>query len=453
MPTADCAAVVVGAGVAGLAAALELEKTTSEVVVLDAADRPGGVMRTDHVAGYVVERGPNSVQLKPPMYAALRDRNLDAALTRALPASRRRWIWRDAALQAVPMSPLGFVRTPLLTPLGKLRLLVEPFVRRRDASNESVAEFATRRFGPQVAQRLVGPFLTGVYAGDERTLGAGAVFGQLVEFERRAGSVVLGAAVAALGRGKPRAPAGSWSAPEGLGPFARRLADRLNEPPALGAQVVALHRDGAAWRLDVSSPAGESQLRAQRVVLAVGAPAAARLLGPLEPRCAELLAGVAYAPVVSLPLGVAADSLVRPADGFGFLVPRDADASLLGCLFMSQLFSGRAPAGHELLHCLLGGMRWPEAIDTPDDQLVERAARDLDRALGLRGAPQPLGVTRWRQAIPQPGRDHVARIAELRARLAGLAGLALAGAYLDGVAVADAFASGLRAAHELATPV
>jgi oxygen-dependent protoporphyrinogen oxidase len=120
---------------------------------------------------------------------------------------------------------------------------------------------------------------------------------------------------------------------------------------------------------------------------------------------------------------------------------------------MSQLFSGRAPEGHELLHCMLGGTRWPEAIDAPDDLLLERASQDLDRALGLRGDPQPLGVARWPQAIPQPGRDHVARIAELRARLASLAGLALAGAYLDGVAVSDAFASGLRAAQELATPL
>jgi oxygen-dependent protoporphyrinogen oxidase len=453
MSTADCAAVVVGAGIAGLAAALELEKATSEVIVLDAADRPGGVMRTDHVAGYVVERGPNTLQLKAPIYTALREHHFDAALVRAAAADRRRWIWRDAVLQAVPMSPLGFVRTPLLTPLGKLRLLAEPFVHRRDAAAESVAEFSTRRFGPQVAQRLVAPFLTGVYAGDERQLGASAVFGQLVEFERRTGSVLLGAAVAAFGRRKPPVPGGSWSALEGLGPFARRLSERLAEPPALGAQVVGLRREAAAWCLDISSPSGESQLRAQRVVLAVSAPAAARLLGALEPRCAELLAGVAYAPVVALPLGVASDALTRPADGFGFLVPREAEASLLGCLFMSQLFSGRAPEGHELLHCMLGGTRWPEAVDAPDDLLLERASQDLDRALGLRGDPQPLGVARWPQAIPQPGRDHVARIAELRARLASLAGLALAGAYLDGVAVSDAFASGLRAAQELATPL
>lgn len=453
MAIPDCAAVVVGAGVAGLAAALELEKTQPDVVVLDALDRPGGVLRTDHVSGYVVERGPNTFLLKPELHAALGERGLDGALVRARPASRRRFIWRDGALHQVPMSPWGFVRTPLLSAGGKLRLLLEPFVRRRDATGESVAEFAARRFGTQTLENMVGPFLTGVYAGDETQLGAEAVFGRLVEFEQRWGSVALGGLAAALGRRGRRGLAGTWSAPEGLGPFARRLAACLSDPPALGARVVSLRRDAGAWCLEVESPGGASAVRAQRVVLASGAREAAGLLAGVEPRCAELLAGIRYAPVVSLPLGVEAGALARPVDGFGFLVPRTERANLLGCLYMSQLFSGRAPAGHELLHCMLGGTRWPEALDAPDEVLVERAAADLDRVLGLRAAPQMLGVGRWPEAIPQPGRDHMTRISEARARLSALPGLALAGAYLDGVAVPDAFASGLRAARELVAPV
>ena len=388
-------------------------------------------MRTDHAHGYVVERGPNTLQLKPPMHAALVERGLDEALVKASPASRRRYLLRGGALEPVPTSPWGFVRTPLLSPGGKLRLLAEPFLWRREIEGESVAEFMARRFGRQVAERLVGPFLTGVYAGDENSLGAAAVFPNLVDHEHRVGSVVLGALSRSRG---PRAPAGSWSSREGLGVFARRVAERLSAPPALGARVAGLHRGAGGWQVDVESAAGSSQLEAERVVLAVSAPEAARLLAPIDSRCAELLSGIAYAPVVGMPLGVARADLARAPDGFGFLVPRDEPASLLGCLFMSQLFADRAPADHELLHCMLGGTRWPEAVELADDQLL-------------------LGATRWQQAIPQPGRDHVARIVEVRARLASHAGLALAGSYLDGVAVADAFGSGLRAARELASPV
>jgi oxygen-dependent protoporphyrinogen oxidase len=184
-------------------------------------------------------------------------------------------------------------------------------------------------------------------------------------------------------------------------------------------------------------------------VLAVPADAAAALLAPLDAEAAAALAGIEYAPVVSASLGVAPDAVREPLEGFGFLVPRAAGLRLLGCLFMSRLFPGRAPAGRELLTCMLGGARWPEAVETPDDALLAALRDDLDRALGLRGELEPLAVSRWPRAVPQPGRDHPRRVAALRARIAALPGLALAGAYLDGVAVADALASGLRAGDSI----
>jgi len=164
--TPEISAVVVGGGIAGLAAALVLQRQASEVLVVDSSDRPGGVMRTDHVGGYVVERGPNTFQAKAPMLAALREDGLDDGLLRAEPESKRRFLVCKGELVAVPMSPLGLLRTPLLSAGGKLRLLAEPFVRRRSGAEESVAEFAGRRLGAQAMEKLIGPFLTGVYAGD-----------------------------------------------------------------------------------------------------------------------------------------------------------------------------------------------------------------------------------------------------------------------------------------------
>lgn len=451
--TADVGAAVVGGGIAGLAAALALQGLTPEILVLDASDRPGGVMRTDHVGGYVVERGPNTFQVKAPMLGALRFHGLDDALLRAEPESRQRFVLRESGLVAVPASPLGWLSTPLLSPLGKLRLLAEPFVRRRDGAAESVAEFVRRRLGAQAVTRLVGPFLTGVYAGDEEELGAEAVFGSLVDLERRFGSLALGGILSAVGRRRARGLPGTHSAPEGLGPFARRLAERMTEPIALGARVVGLRREGPVWHLEVTSAAGHTDVRAERVVLAVPAPDAALLLREVDPVAAELLAGVAYAPIVSLPLGFAEGSLRRAPEGFGFLVARETGLALLGCLFMSRLFPGRAPEGHELLQCMLGGARNPGAVREPDDRLVEQATRDVDHVLGVQATPLPLGIARWPRAIPQPGRDHLRRLAEVQARLAALPGLALAGSYVDGVGVADSFASGLRAARSLAQPV
>ncbi len=440
---------VVGAGIAGLAAALELQRSVSEVFVLDASDRPGGVMRTDHVSGYVVERGPNTFLVSEPMHAFLKREGVDESLIPASSASRKRFVFHEGELVRVPLSPVGLAGTKLLSTRAKLRLLTEPVRWRRRGAPESVAEFAGRRLGREVVDNLLGPFLTGVYAGDENQLGAEAVLGPLVEAERRYGSLALGLLLGARRRRGPRGARGSHSFVGGLGPFARSLAELLVEPPGLSTRVTGIRRDGSDWHVLVSSPAGERRLRSARVVVATPAPEAAQILHGVDPELAEGLDAIEYAPMVGIPLGVAPDAVRTPIEGFGYVVPRAAGLGLLGCLVMSQLFPDRAPAERDLLQCLLGGARWREAVDLPDDVLVERLRGDLDRTLGLEADPEVLAVTRWQRAVPQPARDHVARVAALRRRLASLPGLAIAGGYLDGVGVPDTLVSGLRAAHEV----
>jgi len=450
MGAVEVEAVVVGAGIAGLAAALELQAAGVEVSLIDPADRPGGVMRTDHVNGYVVERGPNTTQVKAPMRAFLAERGGEEQLLAARPASRLRFVFHAGALARVPMSPLALARTPLLSTRAKWRLLAEPFARRRRGEEESVAEFIGRRLGPEVVSGLVGPFLTGVYAGDEQLLGARAVFPALVELEDRFGSLALGGLLRLFGARSPKGLRGTYSAQAGLGPFARQLADQLHEPPALGSRVMAVTRDRARLRVEVASGNGDLELAARRVVMACQAPEAAALLRGLEGDAARALEGIVYAPIASLPIGASPEDLRTPVEGFGFLVPREAGLGLLGCLFMSELFPARAPEGRHLLHCMLGGARWPEVAHLPDHTIEERALSDLDQTLGLRGAPESLGVVRWARAVPQPGRDHPARMAFVQQRLFEQApGLALAGAYVAGVSVADALASGVAAARRV----
>ena len=448
MSTPEIGAVVVGAGIAGLAAALELQQQVHDVLVLDPSDRPGGVMRTDHVSGYVIERGPNTFQVKAPMLASLQRDRVDAHLIKATPASRRRCVYHDGRLEPVPMSPAALVGTPLLSARAKGRLLIEPFVRRGDGGDESVAAFVERRLGREVVQNLVGPFLTGVYAGDEERLGAEPVFGSLVAAERRAGSIVLGFAAGAFGGRQPKGLRGVHSAQKGLGPFARVLAELLVEPPALGARVSGVRRDGSDWLISVSGESGETRLRTQRLVVATPAREAAEILRGVSADAAAELDEIEYAPIVSVALGVRPEDVVTPIEGFGFLVPKGAGISLLGCLFMSQLFPGRAPEGHELLQCMIGGLRRPDLVDLPDDRLAEQLHADLDRVLGLKGAPDLLTASRWTRAVPQPGPGHCARVARILSRFAEQPGLALAGSWRAGVSVPDSFASGVTAARE-----
>jgi len=418
--------------------------------VVDAGDRPGGVMRTDTVRGHRIERGPNTLQVKAPALGFLRAHGLEGGLVAAAPASRVRFLFHEGKLERVPTGPLAFARSPLLSARGKLRLLAEPFVRRGDAEGESVAGFMARRFGPEVVERIVGPALTGIYAGDESQLGADAVLGFATALERSHGSVVRGALAGALRRrGATRGLAGSFSTAAGLGGLAQALAAPLGESLALGARVEALARDAAGFRVAVSRGGRTRELVTRGVVLAVPAPEAAALLKAIAPDAAEAAARVAYAPVVSAAVSIDPRDARERIEGFGFLVPASAGLRLLGVLFMSRLFEGRAPVGRVLLTCLLGGARWPGAVDEPEDALLARLHDDLGATLGHRGATDVLGVARWRHAVAQPGRDHLALVAGLRRSVASSPGLAVAGAWLDGVSIADTLACGARAAREL----
>jgi oxygen-dependent protoporphyrinogen oxidase len=456
--------VVVGAGAAGLAAAHALRKAGRDVLVLEAREAPGGVMQSVTRDGFTFERGPNSLRIAAPLLGLLRETGADALLEKAGPASRNRYLLRPEGLVPVPLGPLAFATTPLLSVRGKLRLLAEPFIARGDGADESVAEFAARRLGREALERLVAPFLTGVYAGDETQLGAEAVFASLVRFERERGSIVLGAIASAFARAPRGLPhsaslgsaslrgrasrdlAGSFSARGGLGALAAAIARALGEGALrCGAPVRAIARDGACWRIETE----REEITARALVLAVDAPAAAKLLAPLDAEAAQLAASVKYAPLASVALDVDPRAVRRAISGFGFLVPRDLGIELLGGLFMSQLFAGRAPEGRELVTALIGGARWPGVVDASDEEIVKRALAGLDRGLGLSASPRVLAISRWTHAVPQPAVDHLARIRSLRARLASSPRIALAGAWLDGVSCSDSFASGLVAGREI----
>lgn len=449
-PTPDVDALVIGAGIAGLAAARELELRGGEVVVVEAAEAPGGVMRTDRINGHLVERGPNTILLRAPLLRGLERFGAVDELEAASPASRSRFLLRGGELVPVPLGPLGLVRTPLLSGAGKRRLLREPFVSRGDGARETVAEFVGRRLGDETVTALVGPFLTGVYAGDERKLAAEVVFPGLVEAERNHGSLVRGMLANAVRRTE-RGRSGTFSVRGGLGALSASLAAGLRLAPRYGCRVERIARVAGAFAVTIAGAERSETWRVRRIVVATPAAPAAALVRDLDATAAEWIASVAYAPVATVCLSVGPGALRRAPSGFGFLVPRGESRGLLGCLFMSELFPGRAPAGRSLLHCILGGTRAPEILDLDDEQLAAFAMSELDSPLGVQSTLEAVRVLRWPRAVAQPVPGHVQALASARAQLAARGPIAIAGGYTDGVSVAGSFASGVRAACDLAS--
>ena len=425
---------VIGGGISGLTAAHLLVGAGHDVALVDDAAEPGGLIAGARVDGFLCERGPQAVlDGSEAVTALIASAGLEARIVRALPASRRRSVYVAGKLRPFPASPPALIKTNLLSARGKLRLLREPFVRRRaggDDHDESVFDFVARRFGPEAAQRAAGPALIGVYAGDAASLSVRAALPRLAALEREHGSVLRGMfrrrGTSRLGR--------PVTFPEGLGELPRALGAALGARRRV-ARATGIERRAGGWTVALGSGMA---LEAERLVLATPAAASAALLAPHAAGAAEALRAIPHAPVAVVCLGFrAADSsaLGMDLDAYGFVVARGEGVALLGCQYDSSVFPDRAPAGGVLLRALCGGTFDPGMVDADDAKIVGQVLGDLRRTAGLRRDPDVAQVWRARPGIPQYDRAHLGRLRAVDDAVARLPGLSVIGHAVRGVGV------------------
>lgn len=395
--------VIVGAGVAGLTAAYRCLQAGRHTVLLESAPRFGGAIRSERRSDYLLEFGPNTVHATSRLTALIDALELRDRVITADPASPR-YIHRNLRLYSVPLTPSAFVKSDLLSLNGKARVFAEPFVKRGREADESVQRFISRRLGREVADRLVSPFLSGVWAGDVRVLSAQSAFPRWVGWEKTKGSLLRGAIAAARKRkdGHPAPLKGLLSFRDGLETLPRALASSLGDAARRDTRVERVDRDGGGgWIVQ----AADGPYECDRLVLATPAEDAARLLSPHAPGVAAALRAVRYAPVAIVHAAVSTSALKRPLDGFGYLNDPEEHRAVLGCVWASAMFPGRAPEGKTLLTFFLGGTRRPQIIRDPDSALVAAARDDVRDALGIT-ALEPIAVTRYEKAIPQYSIGH-----------------------------------------------
>ena len=445
---------IIGAGIAGLTAAYHLQKHDVPVVVLEARDRPGGVIRTDRADGFQVEAGPNTLRSTPFLHRLVQDLSLESERVWADDRSDRRYVVRNEEPVPLPTSLRDFVTTDLLSTSAKVRLLAEPFVgARTDADGpgeESLAAFTRRRLGPEVLDYAVAPFVGGVYAGDPEQLSARHSFERLVKWEQEYGSLFWGALRSGTGDGADaEVPSGLFSFEDGLCALPRALADTLGDAIAYGTTVTALRSHDDGWEIKADTAGGPAAYEVDGLISTVPLPALGRLSLDTDVDRAPL-DDVDYPPVQVVALGYERSAVGHPLDGFGMLVPPvETTFDVLGTLFSSSLFPGRAPDDHVLLTTFVGGARDPELARRDDAEIQSIVERDLGRLLGVTGQPVFSRHVHWPRAIPQYTRGY-GRVKEtLDALEARHPSLAFAGNYRNGVAVGDAAASGRAAAERL----
>ncbi|HEV8581082.1 MAG TPA: protoporphyrinogen oxidase [Thermoanaerobaculia bacterium] len=435
---------VVGGGISGLTTAFHLARGGRRVAVLEAAERVGGSIATHADGDWRFEMGPNTVVENDASVGRLiHDCGLESEKVTAASTAKRRFLYKGGALVPLPSGPGAFLATSLFPLSAKLRLLREPWIAvPSGGGEESIAQFVRRRLGQAFLDYAVGPFVSGVYAGDPERLSVRWAVPKIYALEEQHGSLIRGA----LARRKGPAPGGTMiSFRGGLAELPKKLALEIGDVrTAVPCERVIRDDQG----FTVATSAGS--LAAERIVLAVPADAAARLLEDATNGASRLFAEIPYAAVAVVSLGWRREDVDHPLGGFGFLAPRKEGLRVLGCLFPSEIFPGRAPAGHVALAAFAGGRTDPEIAAWDDERIVSTVVEELRGPLGLRGEPAFRLVRRWPRAIPQYELGHGRFIERAREIEGALPGLRIGGNFLGGVSVPDCIRNATALAADLA---
>jgi oxygen-dependent protoporphyrinogen oxidase len=477
---------VIGGGIAGLAAAYELELARAcgaqvEYTLFEAGDRLGGSLSSEVVDGAVLERGPDSFLTEKPAAAELcRELGLGAELLPSNDAARKTWIvvknrlipLPDGLMFLVPTKLVPTAMTRLFSFSTKVRMgleLLHP-PRKPSSEDEAVATLVKRHFGKEAVDRLADPLLSGIYGGDASQLSARAVLPKLVEMEAEYGSLTRGMLAAhkqmrarakaaahqngtnpPAGNGRPASRSIFTSLRGGMQQLVNALAGRLLPGSVrIATPVSGLAQTAGGWMV----AAGGKQELYDAVILASPAWAAGVLLRPVDRELGDTLSSITYSSSITVNLVYDEAKLGPLPDGFGFLVPGVEGRAMLACTFVHRKFLGRTPPGKAVFRAFLGGMKNEALLAESDDTLVATVRRELSEILGSRifdpaVEPEHVQVSRWRRAMAQYSVGHQERMKRITDRLSALPSLRLAGNAYEGIGIPDCIRMGRRAAKEL----
>jgi oxygen-dependent protoporphyrinogen oxidase len=440
--------VVAGAGLSGLSLChalqekLEAAGKQAEILLIESEGRAGGKVRTHRESGYVMEWGPNGfLNNKPDTLELCRKLGIDNKLLPSNDAARRRFIYADGRLHNI--SPPKLIMGDLLSWPSKFRLLGEYFVPKYTGStDETLADFARRRLGHQALERLIGPMASGVFGGDPETMSLKSCFPAIYNLEQTYGGLFRGLLAKRAEKKKkgikdnagPAGPGGVLTSFEGgLDVLTEALRSSFKGRLLLSSPVKNVNASGGKFQIS----AGDEVIEAEIFVTASPAYAAAEFLTPIDPSVPEILNQIQYAPMSVVGLGFDKEGIGHDLNGFGFLVGMKENRKLIGTLWDSSVFSGRAPEGKCSLRSMTGGGRDLKTPFLPDDELADAVVSELRLIMGIKGDPELVKIFRHEKAIPMYTIGHSVRLEWLDRIEKKNPGLFFAGNAFRGVGLND----------------
>ncbi len=468
--------VVIGGGIAGLATAYYLQQKARQAgravayTLVESGSDFGGKISTEIVDGFVIEGGPDSfITQKPAALRLARELGLEDRLIGTNDAQRKVYVLDggrlrtlpDGVMLVIPTKFTPFALSPLISPLGKLRMGMDMFIPpRRDDADESLADFIRRRLGQEALDKIAEPLMAGIHVADPERLSLKSTFPRFVELERKHGSLIRGmlaqkrrpAPPPTNGHGRKISTFMTFRC--GLRELVEAVVARLDGRLLRNTRVIGLERisddvtPGARGHYRVRLSDGQSLL-ADAVVLAAPSFVAAELVEPMHPALAARLNSIRYVSTATVSLGYRRDEFEHPLNGSGFVVSARERSRLMACTWTSTKFASRAPQGHVLVRGFVGGPRNEPVVDLPDESLVALVRDELGTIMGVRARPVVARVYRWPRANPQYDVGHLERVDEIEALAASLPGLYFTGGAYRGVGIPDCIEQGQRTADKV----
>jgi len=441
--------VIVGGGIAGLAAAYDLRQAGVDCTIFEKRPRLGGVIETCRWENCTIDNGPDSfISAKPEALALIKELGMSEEVIGSNDHQRTTYILKkgrlvalpDGVMMIVPSKIMPMVKSPLLSWATKIRMGFELLRRPGSPGDRSVAEFVVDHFGRETLDYLAEPLLSGVYGGDPARLSIASVLPRFLDMEVKYGS--LGRAVMSA----KRPPSG--------GSLFRSLKNGMSTlVDALAKGLDVRHQEIETMEKGFRLRAGGEWIDADHVILACPAWSAAALLGGIDGELAGRLNEISYSSSLTVSLIYRDAEFDGQRAGFGFLVPKRERQRLAAATFVGTKFPHRAPDDRIIVRCFFGGTGDEAILSESDESLLRIARQELNRILGLTAAPLHHAISRWPRSMAQYNVGHIARVKEIKTRAEAIPGLHLAGNAYDGIGIPDCIRLGRAAAKNIIASV